>query len=65
MQPSHDEQLKTLFRISIHAPYKGCNISQTKGITILPISIHAPYKGCNCCFFTFDFFAIYFNPCTL
>ena len=41
----HDAKSK---KISIHAPYKGCNLSPS--MTIDPIgiiSIHAPYKGCN------------------
>ena len=51
--------------ISIHAPYKGCNlVSELVGV-IRRISIHAPYKGCN----FVEFFNInwlnYFNPCTL
>ena len=34
--------------ISIHAPYKGCNMDFLKNYELdIEISIHAPYKGCN------------------
>ena len=33
--------------ISIHAPYKGCNMKKKKPRWTEDISIHAPYKGCN------------------
>ena len=33
--------------ISIHAPYKGCNVVMNMIANGYFISIHAPYKGCN------------------
>ena len=33
--------------ISIHAPYKGCNVLANPTFPSAEISIHAPYKGCN------------------
>ncbi len=40
-------RLQRLRKISIHAPYKGCNITLEEVLQCLLISIHAPYKGCN------------------
>ncbi len=52
MHPIKDATLKKgldngKVSISIHAPYKGCNMDQQSYLDLLKISIHAPYKGCN------------------
>ena len=47
MQPEIVEELDRLADISIHAPYKGCNLREGKVNGAFIISIHAPYKGCN------------------
>ena len=52
MHPIKDATNQTCYfkrykRISIHAPYKGCNKNVDALAKDLIISIHAPYKGCN------------------
>ena len=42
-----DEVVTTVMEISIHAPYKECNLMRLNPRQAIYISIHAPYKGCN------------------
>ena len=53
------------YRISIHAPYKGCNLAYDETGVDKIISIHAPYKGCNKTPSFLKRSSFYFNPCTL
>ena len=51
-----NEKLKQRYtKISIHAPYKGCNSYNAEPIVSCNISIHAPYKGCNIGYCHVDF----------
>ena len=39
--------LRRRLKVSIHAPWEGCDIALRPSTTQYPVSIHAPWEGCD------------------